>query len=35
MGEHRIRTADTRGVVVRNDDAATQLTTETAVRNRP
>jgi hypothetical protein len=36
MGEHRIRLTDARCVVVRDDDAATQLTTETAaVRNRP
>ncbi len=35
MGEHRIRTADARFLVIRDDEATTQLTTETAVRNRP
>ena len=35
MGENRIRTTNARCVVVRDDDAATRLTTETAVRSRP
>lgn len=34
MGEHRIRITGAR-FVVRDVDATTQLTTETAVRNRP
>ncbi len=35
MGDLCIRPADARFVVIRDDEATTQLTTATAVRNRP